>query len=317
MDGSVIKSYFRKVPAVICTAGSYIASKNAEAVRKLSWLCEGAKLFEKMSPENILKYEAHFASARNGDAFSFIVNSAKGPFIAVAKFDSIYSKRFAEVLFFKNRSEMEAELSRDALEPSMEEKTAFAAVLLGIGEESFEMPDKRGLIDLKKSTAQLVLKIKAMGIPISYSETEEVRDSLCIPEDIPMVSYLQMVMLMAITMSSIGGGATVELRLHSCNERAWVVAGISAFDSNVGAKSCDELSKAFPAVSSHLSICSYIAGLYGCTLLLQRDIDAKTAALVLSISERPMFDVDFKSRDHLLYFDECFEFSKEYIMRLS
>ncbi len=315
MEAKIIRSYLSNVPAVICTAGSYIASKNTEARQKLGWLFEGGRLFERMNPESVLKYEAHFASCRVGDAFSFTVNTTDGLWYAVARFDSICTRRFAEVLFFKGRDEMERELEKESSEPTNEEKVEFASILLGISEESFEPTDKKGLIDLKTSTAHLISKISEMGISASFCENEEAGCAICIPEDIPMVSYLQMVMMMVLSIAGACRTASVFLKICKYGKNAEVAVGADTFDF-VGIQSCDDLSRAFPSVAAYISLCSYIAGIYGCTLEVRNDSDVGCLSLVLVIGERPLFDVDFKSRDPLLYFDESFEFSKKYIMSL-
>ena len=316
MEAKIIRSFLSKVPAVICTAGSYIASKNLEAKQRLGWLFEGGMLFERMSAENVLKYEAHFASCRAGDAFSFTVSSAEGPWLAVALFDSIYSRRFAEVLFFKSREEMERELCAEASELTNEEKIGFVTTLLGIAEKRFEPLDRRGLIDLKKSTSHLTSKLEKLGISAVYSENEEAKNAFCIPQDIPMVSYLQMVMMISLALGSISPRSAVSLRLSKYGKNAELAVSSDDISASPEIQGTDDFLELYPFVLPYISICRYVASICGCAFDMRRD-SANQLSLVLSMGEQNDIDVDFKSRDSLLYFDEGFEFSLKYISALS
>lgn len=315
MEAKIIRSYLRKVPAVICTAGSYIAKRNPFAKEKVGIPLEGERLFERMSPESVLKYEAHFASCRKGDAFSFVIGSGESELYALAMFDSIYSKRFAEVLLFESRQEMEASLLWEDEEPTDGEKAVFAAALLDICDESFEPQDKRGLIELKTTTENIISRIADMGIRVHFCENEEAGGAAYMPADIPMDVYQQMVLLIVMAMGSVGA-SFVTVTLSKIGDGAELSAEVASADTLDTIFDVDSLSSAFPAVSSYLSLCRYIAELYECTLQLRRGADGKVA-LILSMGEKRDIDVDFKSRDHLLYFDEAFEFSLKYISALS
>lgn len=316
MNTKIIKAYLSKVPAVLCTAGSYIAVKNAVAAKKLSWLSEGGRLFERMSPESVLKYEAHFSSCRAFGAFCFTVNSAEGPLFAVADFDSIFDRRFAMVSFFKSREEMEAELSIEREEPTAEDKAAFATAFLGISDDCFEPVDKRGLIDLKKYTAHLVSKLEFLRLPLSFCENGEAEGAVCMPVDIQGVSYMQMITMLVLSLGNAGKGGNVSVKLCKYGDGAEVLCKAKVSCELLGIRSLSDLSQALPAAAPYLSLCSYIAGSCGCSLEVRSEGES-LLSLALVIGERPFFDVDFKSRDQLLYFEEEFEFLLEYITRLS
>lgn len=315
MDAKIIRSYFKKVPAVICTAGSYIAKRNPFAKEKHGIPLEGERLFERMSPECVLKYEAHFASCRKGDAFSFVIDSGESELYAFAMFDSIYSRRFAEVLLFESRQEMEAALLWEAAEPADGEMAVFAAALLDICDSVFEPQDKRGLIELKSTTENIISRIADMGICAHYRENEEAEKAAYMPADIPMDVYQQMVLLIVMAMNSVGA-PQVTVTLSKIGDGAELSGEVLSTDTLDGIFDVDSLLAAFPAASTYLSLCRYIAELYECTVQLRRDGEGRVA-LILSMGEKRDIDVDFKSRDSLLYFDEGFEFSLKYISALS
>jgi len=255
MDPRIIELYLSKVPAVICTAGSYIAAKNEEARKQLSSVSEGDLLFDRMSPENILKFDANFASSRSGNVFSFTVSCSGGARHAVALFDSICSKRFAAVMFYKNAPDIDEIFSDIDQEPAFDLMMKFASVMLGIPDERFEPDDKRGLIDLRNSTKALLERLSDRGIVASYSENREMELSCGMPEDIPLGSYLQMIMLMLYVTDSIGGCKDTEVKLCKFGGDAEVRVSTAVSPSLCFFNGIDELAHTLPSVGTYLYVC--------------------------------------------------------------
>ena len=314
MNANLIKSYLKEMPAVICTAGSYIAAKNSEAEKQLRWLSKDGKLFDHMSAEYILKYEANFARSLDGDIFLFSLKGPDGEWHAIAVFDSICSRRFSGVFFFKEKKSAESFARAVPCILSKNEKIAFASVLLEIPEESFEPLDKSGLIDIRSSTLAVMQKLEGVGVFADFSENPAMKEAACIPVDIHLINYLQMALLMILAAKEISEDCGVSVKLCRYGDVAELRVLANLRSSLYGYATVDELMRNFGEAIPYISVCKYIAGISDCIF------DVKTSevgvTILISINEKKYMDVDFKSRDTLRYFEECYSFAKRYALLL-
>ncbi len=308
MNSNLIKSYFEKVPAVICTAGSYIAVMNSWAKSQLGWLCEGDSLFKAMSPETALKYEAHFASSNDGEVFAFTTDGPEGVWYALAVFDSICERRFAGILFFREKEKPEMVISDTGKVLSKEEKAAFATVLLGISDKRFESLDKRGLIDIRCTTEALISKFENLGISTEYSEDFDVDSVSYIPENIPMTNYLQLAVMMIYAAEEVADGSKIGVRLCKYGESAELRVCVSSSFRLSGIGCIEELNRAYPSVALFFDVCTYIAGLSDCAFDIKLSEEGEGVVFCLTLNERLYCVADFKSTDTSAYFRECFGF---------
>ncbi|MBQ4067479.1 MAG: hypothetical protein IJD22_07545 [Clostridia bacterium] len=321
-----VLSLLKEVPAVICTAGSYIAAKNALGEKLLGSISEGEHMFDRMTPEHVLQYEAHFETYVVEDVYSFPVEGVPEYPLALAVFDLFFGKRIAAVYFFSRQGAMNRFLrsycaKRKPPEPTGEEKMRVAHLLLKVPEDSYQPFEWRGLIDLRTATKAVVRSFfkahPSFSLSVSYSENDQMKQSIYMPEQIAMSTYVQIMQYMLLTCEAVSRDGQLSITVERDHMDGTVRFCTAAYPGLCEATSSEELAELCPGVASYLSLCKYVVTVSKAELLVSPSEDKGSLELVLYMKERYFDHVDFKSRDPLLYFDECFEFADKYVSIVS
>lgn len=321
MVNTLTETSFNEMPAVVCTAGSYIARTNHALHDKSGRCAEGKLLYDSMSPPDILRFDARFASCENLSTFSFPLRGQGRYKGATAVFTTVLGHRFA-VVFFERQGDLSVEAMMNAMTEDDRKRFSYAIVknILGIPEIPYDSEEKRGLTDIKAVTRTALSNLSCLNrfsdYEISMSENTEMEKSAYMPCSLPMSAYLQIIIQLMFALCEISSSRRADVKLCKYGMQSEVRATTEISDS-VGAGDIDALMRLYPGAATYLSICRYVAGVFESTLTSVYDAGTGSLTLVLSVGEAAYEDTDFKSRDRLSYFDEAFSFALRYTELLS
>ncbi len=307
------KKSIYEVPAVICTAGSYISAANSHRGEWNSTPEIGARLYDYMAPFDALCFEAHYAHSEDS-ILAFPLKCFFGFNFGYAYFTTLAGRRFGAVLLFKNKKAfLEWEKDRAKLSDS-EYKIMLLPYISTLSSLSDFDTDKNVLFDLKGATYSTVKNVMnsrtCEGFSVFVTQNTEMEKTSCMPEGIPLSAYVQMLVNMLLVMGTVSDERSLEIRLcrYSICSEVRVTTEIELYDACI--TDIETLIQLYPAVNSCLSACRYVAGLYNSELTVIFENGRLT--LVLSLKEREYDDTDFKSRDPLSGFADAFSFAYEY-----
>ena len=313
----IAKLYFGKTPAVVCTAGSYIALINEAAKAETRELFEERYLFDSMDPWDVLKYESAFLSQKDRLTMTFPLRGFFGYRYATAVFERLMGRRFAVVYLSEECNFSLGE------ELSCKEETvggdvrAFLERLTSLSDRVFDYGDRLGLMDLRESVFKVVSRIeKDIDCRIRVTESAFSRDLDVIPVSVPLNSFMQMTMLLLSALSLVSVERRIEIKIVSCNGESELKIFTDQGKLKKKISDVDALIEEIPALSVLLSTCSFVAGSAGCRLSVRTDSaeDRLCASLILCDTETEK--VDFKCRDPYKYFEKELSFVKKYVEAL-
>lgn len=309
----IAKLYFSKTPAVVCTAGSYIALVNEAAMPRFPHFCEGQYLFDSMDPWDVLKYEATFVSPKDRGVLSFSLFGSIGYKYATAVFERIMGRRFAIVYLGNDLQSLPG--GDDVFDDGPPDKSTavFIAKLVSLSDDVFDKEDRLGLMDLRDSVGVSLSAIGAdIDCRVTVTENEEAQMLDVIPVNVPLNSFLQMGILLLSVLSHISVSREIEIKINCCNDVKELRLSTDSARLKKSISHIDGLIEEFPSVAVLLSVCNYVAGCTGCGLSAYTDIENERVCLVLGLCEPEVERVDFKSRDPYRYMEKELSFVRKY-----
>lgn len=310
----IAKLYFGKTPAVVCTAGSYIALVNEAAQDALSGFHEERYLFDSMDPWDVLKYEATFLSQRDRVTMSFPLHNFYSYKNATAVFERIMGRRFAVVYLSRGEASLSGEdMEKRDVSPDALAK-AFIGKLIGLRDSVFDCDDRLGLMDLRESVRRAVSSVeKDIDCRIRITENAAANGLEHIPVDVPLNSFLQMTMLLLSAVSTVCAERRIEVKIVCCNDERELRIYTDTGRLKRRVYDVDALIEEAPALSVLLSTCSYVAGCTDCSLTVRTDSESGRLCASLVFCDTETEKVDFKSRDPYKYFEKEISFVKKYM----
>lgn len=285
------------MPAVVCTAGSYIAFMNTEAVAASLQLSVGESLYSFMAPKDILKFEAHFEGSVNGDTFSFSLGRAG---FAFAVFGSIMGRRYANVMLFESessRSEQIQLLSSSAAPPTKEETLSFVERFIGVVDEALIGDERQRMADLEMVGRHTVKTVSALAgfSDISFTACgngSEPFGSYC---DISYGGYTRILSSMLFAADVVSSSRSIKAVLsESCEGiRLCVSTGLS--DENIEVCSRGDMDGMIAPAAGYIEVCDHIAGMEKGEFSYGFSYPEKEMSFVLSLYAAETDYVEFKA----------------------
>ena len=301
MINKPIESIYEKVPAVICTAGSYIAAINNAALRDVKGFSRGEVLYDSMRPEDILKFEADLLSGENGMSQVFELCGFYGFRRGVALFRRLLGKSFAVVFLFKDPTEAEDEsfiehLSCYDLLGDRSFFNEFIRISFHVDLGGFS--DENRLMDMydicRTGVIEMARRRDIYSFDISFCENNNEKSNMGYFSDVPMRSFLQVLFLAALIAGEITVERRVEVRLCKYGDDVEIRLTTDHGRVNIPVNTLDELALCVPSASSYVNTCEYVASRVGCSTFVLFSQEQKKLSMVFSFGKSEFEDVDFK-----------------------
>lgn len=303
MTDNKANSIYEKVPAVICTAGSYIAAANKVALKEIKHFFEGELLYDSMNPEDILKFEADISS-KNGCVSQIIeLCDFYGYRCGVAMFRRILGKSFAVVFLFKNLEDHEYDiLSEELKKYDIFKDRGFFLEFIQLNTHS-EMgkllEDEKRLINMydvcRIGIKEMMRRRDIYNFDISFCENDELKMDMGYFSDIPSRSFLQVLCLASALAGEISVKRQVEIKLCKFGEDVEIRLTTDSGRVNVPVNTLGEISLCVPSATSYAEVCEYVSSRIGCRAFVILSEREGTLTMVFSFGKSEFDDVDFKS----------------------
>lgn len=303
MIDSKTNSIYEKVPAVICTAGSYIAAANNAVLKELKHFSEGELLYNSMKPEDILKFEADFTAKEDCISENFEICDFYGYRQGVAMFRKLLGKSFAVVFLYKNLSEDEYKILMEELKnyDILKDHSFF--------KEFVQLSTHRGMENLLDDEKRLInmydvcfLGIKEMqrrrdiyNFDISFLENDILKTDTGYFSDIPPRSFLQVLFLACAIVGEITVDRRVEIKLCKYGEDVEIRLTTDRGRISVPVRTLEEVSACIPSAGTYIDTCEYVASRVGCMTFVLFPETSENITVVFSFGKSEFEDIDFKS----------------------
>ena len=303
MTDPKINSIYEKVPAVICTAGSYIAAANKGALKELKRFCEGELLYDSMRPEDILKFEADLLARDDCISPVFRLRDFYGYRQCVAMFRKILGKSFAVVFLFKNlRDDEYEELAEELAGYDIFRDRSFFREFIQLSNHS-EMgrlaDDEARLINMydvcRIGIKEMMRRRDIYNFDISFCENDGLKRDTAYFSDVPLRSFLQVLFLAAALAGEITVERQVGIKLCRYGNDVEIRVTTDCGRVNAPVNTLGELSLCIPSAASYAETCEYVSSRLGCTAFVLFSEREDRITLVFSFGKSEFEDVDFKS----------------------
>ncbi len=297
------ESIYEKVPAVICTAGSYIAAANSCAMKDLRHFFEGELLYDSMRPEDILKFEADFLAKEKSISSSFELFDFHGYRRGVAIFRRILGKSFAVVFLFRTLTDTEYEIMSENLNEYdiFKDRSFFEEFIQISSHKNMEklLEDENRLFSMyemcRLGIEEMQRRRDVYNFDILFRENDDIKTDTVFFSDIPLSSFLQVLFLATTIAGEITVERKVEIKLCKYGEDVEIRVTSDVGRVNVPVNTLRELSLCIPAACSYVDTCEYVASKVGCRTFVLLSQRSEKLTMVFSFGKGEFEDVDFKS----------------------
>lgn len=271
---------------LLCLGDSELIAENTEAMKKLTRLKSGEFLFNYMSAEYVIRYEAA-ADSDNCSVLPLKLCGLDYPY-AKAFFNTVSSRCFVIIALF------ESEAERDGFVLDTSSKSFTNRLIEFIGKADF-LPDtyreEKHLFDLRRFVKDFIPditeRIPEIDLHYVFEENLEAEEMKYLPARIGTGNLMSAVTLMLLAISSLSLDRTAKVKICRFSGDTEI---------RITANEIISPAKGFHGITDmYLSLCEYIAGVSGAYTDVRRSDDMKKVTLIFGIPENNFDDTDFKS----------------------
>ena len=316
VDSKILNFDLEEMPAVVCTAGSYILKRNSFVEDLRGKFEEGRALFDSMEPRDVLRFDACFAAWKSAEVFTFPLSASGRYTKGCAMFSTVLGHRLAVVLL---EGAGNSGLLQRALKMSPRERESFCCSniksILSVPDHLPLAGERDSVMDIKTAARRVLSNFsnmkRAADFTFTITENAEMERTAYMPCEMPLRAFVQAAVQMLFIATAVSAERSAELRLCKYNMQAELRV-ITELESGLSVSSAEALSRLYPEIAANISVCTYAAGLFNSSFTVCCHRDEKKLSLVLSIGAGEYGDVDFKSRDCFAELLRDFDFAYRY-----